>query len=100
MERQLWPLLYHEVRAVGERVRQKYVQRQPWVIAAVLLWAALHDRPVSWACDPANWITTRLRPDPLPSASTLSRRAKRVGFAVFLDAVSERLRGIGLPGLV
>lgn len=100
MERQLWPVLYHELRAVGERVRQKYVQRQPWVIAAVLLWAAVHDRPVSWACDPDNWRTTHLRLDPLPSASTVSRRAKRAGFAVFLNAVSERLRGAGLPGLV
>lgn len=99
MERQLWPVLYHELRAVGERVRQKYVQRQPWVIAAVLLWAAVHDRPVSWACDPAHW-DTPLRPDPLPTAGTLSRRAKRAGFAVFLNAVSERLRGAGLPGLV
>lgn len=47
--------MYHEVRAVGERVRQKYVPHPPWVIAAVLLWAALHDRPVSWACDPRHW---------------------------------------------
>ncbi len=37
MERQLRPLPYHELRAVGREVRQKYVQRQPWVIAAVLL---------------------------------------------------------------
>lgn len=100
MERQLWPLLYHELRAVGERVRQKSVQRQPWVIAAVLLWAAVHDRPVNWACDPANWQTTRLRPDPLPSAATVSRRARRAGFAVFLNALSERFRGSGWPGLV
>lgn len=100
MERQLWPVLYHELRVVGERVRQKYVQRQPWVIAAVLLWAALHDRPVNWACAPANWTTTRLRPGRLPSASTVSRRAKRAGFVVFLNAVAERFRGAGWPGLV
>jgi hypothetical protein len=36
----------------------------------------------------------------LQSASTISRRARRAGFAVFLNAVSERLRGAGLPGLV
>ena len=68
---------------MGEGVRQKYVQRQPWVIAAVLMWVALHDRP-----------------DRLPAASTTSRRAKRAGFAVFLNAVSERSRGAGLQGLV
>jgi hypothetical protein len=67
MERQLWPLLYHELRAVGRQVRQKYVSHPPWVVAAVLLWAALHDRPVSWACRPDHWDTTRLRPHRLPS---------------------------------
>lgn len=100
MERQLWPVLYHEVRAVGERVRQKYVSYPPWVIAAVLLWAALHDRPVSWACHPDHWRTTRLRPPRLPSAATVSRRSRRGGFAVFLNALAERLRGGGYPGLV
>lgn len=100
MERQLWPLLYHELRAAGQEVRQKYVQRQPWVIAAVLVWAALHDRPVGWACDPAHWATTRRRPARLPSAATVSRRTRRGGFAVFLNALTARLRGAGLPGLV
>ena len=99
MERQLWPLLYHEARAVGERVRQKDVSHPPWAIAVVLLWAALHDRPVSWACHPDHWATT-LRPHRLPSAATVSRRTRRGGFAVFLNALSERLRGTGLPGLV
>ena len=100
MERQLWPVLYHEMRATGERVRQKYVSHPPWAIAAVLVWAALHDRPVSWACDPDHWAATALRPHRLPSAATVSRRAKRVGFAVFLNALTDRLRGGGLPGLV
>lgn len=100
MERQLWPLLYHGLREVAALFRQKYVQRQPWVIAAVLRWAALHDRPVNWACDPANWGGTALRPHPLPSAATVSRWAKRAAFACFLNRRTERLRGDGLPGLV
>lgn len=43
----------------------------------MLLWASLHDRPVNWACDPANW-PDDLRPRQLPSQPTVSRRAKTV----------------------
>src|SRR5207244_2881432 len=63
------------------------------------LWAALHDRPLAWACDPRHWTTTRLRPARLPSQSTVSRRTRRVAFGLFLNSLSERLRGDGLPGL-
>jgi hypothetical protein len=97
MERELWPRIYHELRAVARATRQKGVHFQPWVIAAVLLWAALHDRSVAWACDPLNWSTTRLRPAELPSESTVSRRAGKAVFGVFLNRLSERLRGGGLP---
>jgi hypothetical protein len=97
MERELWPRIYHELREAARGTHQKDVTYQPWVIAAVLLWAALHDRPVSWACDPRNWSTTRLRPEALPSASTMSRRPGRTVFGVFLNRVAARLRGDGPP---
>jgi Transposase DDE domain len=98
MERELWPRIYQELRAAARGTAQKYVHYHPWVIAAVLLWAALHDRTVAWACDPANWSTTRLRPPEIPSAATVSRRARKVVFAVFLNRVAARLRGDGPPG--
>jgi hypothetical protein len=97
MERELWPLVYRALRAAAREVTQKYVHYHPRVIAAVLLWAAIHDRPVSWACDPRNWSTTRLRPPDLPSAATVSRRAARPGFAVFLNRLAARLKGGGPP---
>lgn len=97
MERELWPLVYRELRAAARGTHPKSVRFHPWVIAAVLLWAALHDRPVCWACDPRNWSTTRLRPGTLPSAATVSRRAKRPAFAAFLDRVTAGLRGDGPP---
>lgn len=100
MERELWPRIYHELRAAARGTHQRDVTYQPWVIAAVLLWAALHDRPVAWACDPRNWSTTRLRPGPLPSASTMSRRPGRTVFGVFLNRVAARLRGAGPPAWV
>jgi hypothetical protein len=101
MERELWPLVYHTVRATARGFAQKYVQIPGWVLLLTFLWAALHDRPVSWACQPAHWSTTRLRPDPLPSAATLSRRRDRVGIGLLWRAVEQALRtaAAGQPAL-
>jgi Transposase DDE domain len=92
MERELWPVLYNELRETAKDFRQKYVQIPAWVLLAVSLWAALHDRPVAWACDPHNWTTTALRPRKLPSPSTMSRRAYSVGVGLLWRALEERLR--------
>lgn len=100
MERELWPPLYHLLREVGRACSQKYVRYQPWVLAAVLLWAALHDRPVGWACNPKNWQGTRLRPLALPSPSTLSRRADGLGVGLVLRALEQRLRDSAAPRLL
>ncbi len=95
MERELWPLLYHTLRDVARRTHQKWVQYHPWEIAAVLLWAAIHDRSVKWACQQKNWSTTRLRPKEIPSPSTMSRRTKKVVFGIFLNRVAAKLKGTG-----
>ena len=71
MERELWPRLYHLVMEVGQTFRLIDVTYQPHIIVLVFLWAALHDRPVCWACDEKNWSTTSLRPATLPDSSTL-----------------------------
>src|SRR3982751_2096690 len=97
MERELWPIVYRELRAAARGAAERGVHYHPWVIAAVLLWAALHDRPVSSACDPANWRPTRLRPAGLPAAAALSRGHRPPAFAAFLDRVADRLRGAGPP---
>ena len=54
--------------------------------------ACLHDRPVRWACDPANW-TPSTRPERLPGQSTMSRRARRADFWRFLERVGRRMNG-------
>lgn len=92
MERELWPRLYHLVMEAGDSFRVGDVTYQPHIIVLVLLWAALHDRPMGWACDERNWSTTRLRPATIPSASTLSRRLRRLDTAMFLREVVARLR--------
>jgi Transposase DDE domain len=100
MERELWPPLYRLLVEIARDFRQKYVQHQPWALVAVMLWAALHDRPVSWACQRRHWSTTTLRPARLPSRSTMSRRADRVGVGLFWRELERRLRDRGDPALV
>lgn len=55
-------MCYQLGRDVGATLAQKYRQSPPGALGAVLLWAALHDRPLSWAGDPDHWRTTTLRP--------------------------------------
>lgn len=93
MERELWPSLYHVVRRVGRQVKQKGVTYQPWLVALVILWAALHDRPRHWACDVHHWSTTSYRPVQLPSASVISRRADSVAMGIFWRLLEVALRG-------
>lgn len=97
MERELWPILYRALGAVSADDRQKKVRYQPWVIAAVLLWAAIHDRPRSWACVGEHWDTTELRPERIPSPATVSRRARRAEVAELLGRLGSHLRGSGPP---
>jgi hypothetical protein len=100
MERELWPSLYHTLQEVGVDFYQKYAQHSPRAIVAVLLWAALHDRPLCWACDPGNWGTTPLRPPRLPSPATLSRRLRGLAVGLLLRALEQRLRDSGRQALV
>ena len=95
MERELWPPLYRAIGEVAKRFHQKYVSYQPWVLVAVLLWAALHDRPLAWACRPRNWSTTKLRPPRLPHRTTVGRRLDRRPVGAFLRALEGDLRDRG-----
>jgi len=100
MERELWAVLYQVIEETGRAIRQKYVQHQPAAVAAVFLWAVVHDRHPTWACDERHWPTGVPRPTRLPSASTVSRRVDGVAMGVFLRSVAERIRGTGNPALV
>jgi Transposase DDE domain len=100
MERELWPALYHRVLAVGATIQVRYVTFQPHVLVLILLWAALHDRPLSWACQPRHWSTTRLRPARLPSQSTLTRRLRSIAVGVLMRTLADQLRETVPPRLV
>jgi hypothetical protein len=95
MERELWPPLYRLLRQVGKDYRQKYVHYQPWLLVAVMLWAALHDRPITWACQKRHWSTTTLKPWQLPSRDTVTRRIDQVGCGLVFHELERRLRERG-----
>ena len=100
MELELWPQLYHLVMAVGGSIRQVNVSYQPHILVLVHLWAALHDRPACWACDPRHWKTTTLQPGRLPAPSTLSRRLRSLAVGVLMRTLATRLRDVVPPRLV
>jgi hypothetical protein len=102
MERELWPVLYRTTREVARAFHQKYVQIPGWILVLTMLWAALHDRPVQWACGADNWKSTRLRLPRLPSARTMSRRIDGVSVGLLWHAIEQRLRELSSvhPGLI
>lgn len=93
MELELWSEISAAISSEAHGTpRRKRDQHHTALIVRVYLWAALHDRPVVWACDPTNW-TTQTCPNVLPEQSTMSRRARRGDFEQFMLRVGERLNG-------
>jgi hypothetical protein len=58
-------------------------------VVAVYLWAVVHDRPTSWACDERNW--HGLTPAAFPPQCTMSRRLRSRGVIELLKRVEEAL---------
>jgi len=102
MEAKLWRALYRHVMSLAHTPRRPREQFDDRAIVLVLLRAAACHEPVCWACDPANWPADFDRP--LPSGSTVSRRAATVGvqdlWARALAAASDRLEPPAGPPLV
>jgi Transposase DDE domain len=73
MERELWTALCRlAARLYNRWAPSRYGDD---VICAVYWWSAIHDRPVSWACDASNWPHSQRRLV-LPSQPTMSRRLR------------------------
>jgi DDE family transposase len=70
-----------------------------WEIVAVYLWAVVHDRPASWACDPANW-PEGLWNGQLPSQPTMSRRLQTTEVQQLLADMERRLAALSHGGWV
>lgn len=100
MELERWAELSAAVSAIAIGWARRPRDRHPTaLIVRVHLWAALFDRPISWACEPGNWKPST-RPAALPDQSTMSRRTRRKDFMAFLERVGERLNGKAKPGPV
>lgn len=91
MEGELWKVVYDVAQQLARGQRPRGARYDDARIAAVYLWAVVHDRPVSWACERRNWpIWWRRRR--LPTPSTMSRRLRRPSVRRLLGDVERRLR--------
>lgn len=88
MERELWKALY----ALAVRLDKRWGtwRYSTAEVLAVYFWAAVHDRPTSWATDPQQWAAD-LRPAWLPSQSTMSRRLRRPSTVELMTIVEQQL---------
>ena len=95
MERVRWLKLYRLASELGKAFPGG-VRYSSAVIVGVFLWAAIHDRPVSWACEEQHWPT---RPEirRLPSQSLMSRRLRSKAVKGLLEAMEKALRDRGEP---
>lgn len=93
MEHEAWSILMAAIHDTQRHRRDSnHHTFSTALVVRVYLWAVLHDRPTSWACDRRVW-TDRTRPACLPSQSTMSRRLRTPAVDAFLDALTKRLRG-------
>jgi len=97
MERELFAALLRVLTKIPEaRLRPHKATYTNANVIAVALWAALHDRPISWATQRTNW-PAHDRTRDLPSSATMSRRLIRPLVETILNEMLDalRLRGQG-----
>jgi len=85
---------YVRLQRIVEQIPHHYNHRQlhsDKTVVCVLLWAAFHERPVLWSCNPRNW-PRHLRPKILPSQSCMSRRLRSLGVLQLLELAFGVLR--------
>lgn len=101
MQAQRWTTLYKSVNEVAASLPSGSRRFADRVIILVLLWAAFHHKPISWAVRRRNWPAwmQRLLPK-LPSSTTMSRRLRRPSLRVFLDRLLEHVQGPSRLSLV
>jgi hypothetical protein len=87
MEGELWKEVYGLTMQLG-KYRPRKAQFTDGEIAAVFLWAVLHDRPMCWACQARNW-PLHLRRFRRPSGSALSRRLRTASVQALLRALEK-----------
>jgi hypothetical protein len=100
MERQLWKAIVNVLNEVDKPKHNVRCTYSAVVIVKVWMWAVIHDRPVSWACQRSNWPPHEQRWK-RPSCTTMSRRLRSVAVRRLLEEIEQRvLRPQGVDNLV
>lgn len=89
MEHQLWKAIVDWLKRYGKppRPRDTYSDVE---IVKVFFWSVLHDRPVSWACEQANW-PLQERQWAKPSQTRMSRRLRSPSVRQLLQHLEQDL---------
>ena len=100
MEHQVWKQIIASLTSLSKRHESARYRFSSSDIVRVILWAVLHDRPISWATDRRNWpIYDRRRA--LPSNTTVSRRYRSSDVQTLLKQLESLvLRSNGNSSLV
>jgi hypothetical protein len=99
MERELWSALYKVAMECDDAPFWRLGRFSDHEIVGVFLWAVLHDRPISWACDPINW-PKGLWNNKLPSQPTMSRRLRTTEVQRLLADMEGHYAALERPGFV
>jgi Transposase DDE domain len=89
MEHQLWKAIVEWLERCGKPRRPRYTYSDVEILK-VFFWSVLHDRPVSWACDRANWPLQERR-WAKPSQSRVSRRLSSASVRQLLERLEQEL---------
>jgi hypothetical protein len=95
MERERWLRLYQQAVEISRRWRFG-VRFNVSAIVGVYLWAVLHERPISWACQQVNW-SRGCGFSRLPSQSTMSRRLQSAPVQQLLNLMEVAIKEATSP---
>lgn len=92
MSSQVWKVVYHTIRMVNRSVAREGRRTlfPDTLIVAMYVWSVMHDRPMCWAADRANY-TSCFRPRRLPSRSQFCRRIRSRRCQAIIRDVYDRL---------
>lgn len=94
MEQSQWSIVRSAIRRVTRSFpRLKRTQYSDFLITCLYFWAVLHDRPMTWSVDAANYNRTFRPRKKIPSISQLNRRIASGRFQCLLQRVHQRLAG-------
>lgn len=98
MEGELWKQLYRMVLGLARGTRPRGSRFTDSQIVLTLLWAVLHERPISWACQRRNWPIWSRR-IARPTSATMSRRLRTVTVQQLLVQVEGQIRQLQRPSV-